>query len=980
MRPRLWALWAALLAAARGAPGEGLSVVCTGSADSAAPVTTPLVFNGSAVRGYALDSPAALTRKPLSLVSDTLRFKWYSSAAYNVSYAFSSDVGILETYELMQSASWGLLESSARNVSLAPAGLVPTAARPAYFTLHLECPFRSGFLALVTLLFALRRSDDPLAPLSAVGVAFAWNCTPLTCDPACVHGVCRRGSCVCHAGFMGSRCQNLLSLGPRRPCPAGVAGCPEGAVVALLCPGEGLRLNYSLPATGRPRTEWLMLDGLLPGGGADYRQWFYVATGRTRPPDVASGWNATLAGSRTWLTPSMMSPGPHTLSFFGSADVFSLAYTETFFVLPWAACGAGNVTQQRCERGRFWWNCTRGCSPSSPPTLTARSGVVRSDENAPPGWPTTYDLGMNCTWIIAPETREGDAAFVGIELRILAFSVDDKDLFAVYRPVAPPASPLFTEMNNGSMFLQSRMDTPFRVDGRVVYVMLVSGDAVSASGFVLNYTVVLGDASASAPVVAYTLPVALVVVAVPLIALAAWWGLKLRRAKLHALTLLPPEVMGAQEYAELLELSPTRAAEALERSLSVQVSASLLTFGVPAESTYLVGREYSETVVLANRSPRRRSFCVHVPGDTERLVWSCAPARGVLPSFGTAQLRVSVTLRLTTSLATGRAKIVVGGRAPAVLEVRLNSAASDRIDPEEIELEPPALASGAFGSVYRGRYRGRPVAVKILRANHQEDERVLARFRKEIEVYNTLRHPMICEFIGASHISGKLCLCTELFAFGSVAALIRSGAPLAYALRLKFVQNIAEAMAFLHSNGVIHRDLKPSNVLISSFDLGDKVNCKLTDFGCSRTVKDINELFRYTIGVGTPAYLAPELLEGHEYSAAVDVYAFGVTMWSIAAQADPWAEAVVWDIPALVAAGRRPTVPPSCPAAYREIMERCWAQSPADRPLFASVSGSVTELAFKELAVLPMTSMHSATAAMTSPRGNSFDHKFDSCL
>ena len=272
----------------------------------------------------------------------------------------------------------------------------------------------------------------------------------------------------------------------------------------------------------------------------------------------------------------------------------------------------------------------------------------------------------------------------------------------------------------------------------------------------------------------------------------------------------------------------------------------------------------------------------------------------------------------------------------ARLTVHVEGAVSERLDPNEVVLSPEPLGVGAFGVVYPGRYRGRFVAVKVMSRQQDLLEQITADFEKEIDLYRRLHHPLIVDFVGASLIPGKLCMCTELIQRGSLEQLLAE-ADVPLALQTKFALNIAEAVAFLHANNVLYRDLKPSNVMVVSTSPSSKVCCKIGDFGTARNVKDATELYTYTAGQGTPVYMAPEVLDVRPYNHKADVYSFAITLWQTATREKPWAAVPVWDVPARVIRGKRPPMPATLPADYAALIRRCWAPDPNARPSFAEI-------------------------------------------
>ena len=98
-------------------------------------------------------------------------------------------------------------------------------------------------------------------------------------------------------------------------------------------------------------------------------------------------------------------------------------------------------------------------------------------------------------------------------------------------------------------------------------------------------------------------------------------------------------------------------------------------------------------------------------------------------------------------------------------------------------------------------------------------------------------------------------------------------------MRIKILLDIAKGIEYLHSNGILHRDIKPENVLVTSLDENEVVNGKLTDFGSSRNINLLMTNMTFTKGIGTPVYMAPEILNREKYKKEADIFSFGVTMY-----------------------------------------------------------------------------------------------------
>ena len=168
-----------------------------------------------------------------------------------------------------------------------------------------------------------------------------------------------------------------------------------------------------------------------------------------------------------------------------------------------------------------------------------------------------------------------------------------------------------------------------------------------------------------------------------------------------------------------------------------------------------------------------------------------------------------------------------------------------------------------------------------------------------------------------------------------------AGRPLPASVLLEMAAQVALGMQGLGGLGIVHRDLAARNVLVFRLDPADEAETlvKVADFGLTR------ETAVYYDGPHTTAlpvrYMPPEALERKRFSAASDVWAFGVLVWELfSGCAFPYADEVDddADLRAHLRAGHRLPRPDTCPVDVHEtILLRCWAAVPADRPSFAEL-------------------------------------------
>ncbi|ELP94392.1 protein kinase, putative, partial [Entamoeba invadens IP1] len=198
-------------------------------------------------------------------------------------------------------------------------------------------------------------------------------------------------------------------------------------------------------------------------------------------------------------------------------------------------------------------------------------------------------------------------------------------------------------------------------------------------------------------------------------------------------------------------------------------------------------------------------------------------------------------------------------------------------------IEEKVLGEGSFGIVYKGTFRGNVVAIKKMKQSGNESLKSgdLSEFENEVSMLDKFRCEYIVHFYGAVFIPNKVCMVTEFALYGSLADLLKrmKTDEVCLQLRLKMMRDASKGILYLHSNGILHRDIKPDNILVFSFDVNETVNAKLTDFGSARNVNLLTTNMTFTKGIGTPVYMAPEVMQQERYKKPADIYSFGITMF-----------------------------------------------------------------------------------------------------
>ena len=154
-------------------------------------------------------------------------------------------------------------------------------------------------------------------------------------------------------------------------------------------------------------------------------------------------------------------------------------------------------------------------------------------------------------------------------------------------------------------------------------------------------------------------------------------------------------------------------------------------------------------------------------------------------------------------------------------------------------------------------------------------------------------------------------------------------------MRVKLLIDAAKGIQYLHDNNILHRDIKPDNFLCVSLEEDIKVNAKLTDFGSSRNINLLMTNMTFTKGIGSPAYMAPEILKREHYKKPADIYSFAITMLEIMVWKEAYPKTIyrfAWDIADTVAQGKRSQLINEIEnIKIKELIENCWCQLPSDR-------------------------------------------------
>ena len=252
------------------------------------------------------------------------------------------------------------------------------------------------------------------------------------------------------------------------------------------------------------------------------------------------------------------------------------------------------------------------------------------------------------------------------------------------------------------------------------------------------------------------------------------------------------------------------------------------------------------------------------------------------------------------------------------------------------------LGRGAFGIVYRGRWRFTDVAVKVCQGTPSPQD--LKTFRDETQLMMSLRpHRNVVQLRGVC--DNPVCVVIDFVEGGSLEGRLNDKTKaVGWKQIFQWTQGIVAGMLHLHLEGIIHRDLAARNILLDGMD-----NALISDFGLSTqtwsssNVKQETGFFR-----GPYKWMAPESLSMNQFSAKSDVWSFGVTLWEILSRRQPFEDKTIYQVKEEVLRHKlRLPLFPKWPEMFRNLLVSCWRTDPQLRPDFNTIASWVENM-YKE--------------------------------
>lgn len=245
------------------------------------------------------------------------------------------------------------------------------------------------------------------------------------------------------------------------------------------------------------------------------------------------------------------------------------------------------------------------------------------------------------------------------------------------------------------------------------------------------------------------------------------------------------------------------------------------------------------------------------------------------------------------------------------------------------------LGRGGSAIVYRGRDHvlNRDVAIKVVRPKFAANaDDAIARLTREARTVARLQHPSIVTVHAVKRLrDGGLALVMQLVPGRTLKQAVQDDGPFDPARAELVLRDVAAALAFAHAHGVVHRDVKPENIFLEA----GTGRALLSDFGIAHSSEYDSRLTMTGAAIGTPAYMAPEQIDGAAANARSDLYSLGLVAWEMLTGERPWEGEALYNVIFKQKNEQLPAIdslrPGEVPPRLQYIVERLLQKKPTAR-------------------------------------------------